>query len=156
VPDDFSVFGSGPHDQPPAACAEGPYLTLGPRIDIFWRPFIVQQRFYWSSRMKKILLLILAVTLVLAYTLTVAAAGGDVEKGKAVYEAQKCKMCHSIAGVGNKKSPLDGIGSKLSADDIKKWIADPKGMKKETTMKAYKLPDADLDNLVSYMLSLKK
>lgn len=105
--------------------------------------------------MKKILLLSLAAALVMACAIALAAAGGDVEKGKAVYEAQKCKVCHSIAGVGNKKFPLDGVGSKLSAEDIKKWIVDPKSMKKDTIMKAYKLSDADLDNLMAYMLSLK-
>jgi cytochrome c2 len=105
--------------------------------------------------MKRIVLLSLAASLIMAYAFALAAAGGDVEKGKAVYEAQKCKMCHSIAGVGNKKFPLDGVGGKLSAEDIKKWIVDPKSMKKDTVMKAYKLSDADLDNLMAYMLSLK-
>ena len=105
--------------------------------------------------MKKVILLALAAAAVMAITLTAAAQGGDVEKGKAVYEAQKCKMCHSIAGVGNKKSPLDGVGKKLSADDIKKWILEPKTMKADTTMKAYKLAEPDLGNLVAYMLSLK-
>jgi len=105
--------------------------------------------------MKRIVLLSLAASLITAYAFALAAAGGDVEKGKAVYEAQKCKMCHSIAGVGNKKFPLDGVGGKLSAEDIKKWIVEPKSMKKDTIMKAYKLSDADLDNLMAYMLSLK-
>lgn len=105
--------------------------------------------------MKKIVLLSMAAALVVACAFALAAAGGDVEKGKVVYEAQKCKMCHSIAGVGNKKFPLDGVGGKLSAEDIKKWIVDPKSMKKDTVMKAYKLSDTDLDNLMAYMLSLK-
>lgn len=105
--------------------------------------------------MRRIVLLSLAASLIMGYAFALAAAGGDVEKGKAVYEAQKCKMCHSIAGVGNKKFPLDGVAGKLSAEDIKKWIVDPKSMKKDTIMKAYKLSDADLDNLMAYMLSLK-
>ena len=49
----------------------------------------------------------------------------QVKKGEEVYAAQKCQMCHAIAGKGNKQNPLDGIGAKLSADDIKKWIIDP-------------------------------
>lgn len=105
--------------------------------------------------MKRIVLLSLAACLIMACAFALAGAGGDVEKGKAVYEAQKCKMCHSIAGVGNKKFPLDGVGGKLSAEDIKKWIVNPKSMKKDTIMKAFKLSDADLDNLIAYMLSLK-
>jgi len=105
--------------------------------------------------MKRLIWLALAASLVVAFAIATAAADGDIEKGKAVYEAQKCKMCHFVAGVGNKKYPLDGVGGKLSADDIKKWIVTPKEMKKETTMKAYKLSDEDLDNLLAYMASLK-
>ena len=28
-------------------------------------------------------------------------------------------MCHAVAGKGGKQNPLDGVGKKLSADDIK-------------------------------------
>ena len=105
--------------------------------------------------MKKAILLVLATVLIMAYAVIAAAQGGDAEKGKAVYDAQKCKMCHSIAGVGNKKSPLDGVGGKLSEADIKKWVTEPKSMKAGTMMKAYKLSEADLNNLLAYMASLK-
>jgi mono/diheme cytochrome c family protein len=86
-----------------------------------------------------------------------------IEKGKAVYKAQKCSTCHSIAGAGKKTSPLDGVGTKLSADEIRLWIVNPK----EATAKAKstkkppmpdkysKLPGADIDALVAYMQSLK-
>jgi len=84
-------------------------------------------------------------------------ADASVDHGKEVYTAQKCQLCHSIGGVGNKKSPLDGVGSKLSAEDIKKWIVTPKAMKPDTKMKAYpNLPEKDLNDLVAYMISLKK
>jgi len=87
----------------------------------------------------------------------------QVKKGQEVYTAQKCQMCHSIAGKGSKAVPLDGIGAKLSADDIKKWITDPVAMTKQTNStkkppmpkKWANLPAADLDALVAYMQSLK-
>lgn len=84
----------------------------------------------------------------------------DIEKGKAVFEAQKCSLCHSVGGRGNAKGPLDKVGTKLSADDIRKWIVTPKEMKSDTgrkpEMRAYpSLPAADLDALVAYMKSLK-
>ena len=85
----------------------------------------------------------------------------DIEKGKAIYTANKCQTCHAIEGKGNKKFPLDGVGKKLSADDISTWITDPKSMeaklaeKPKIKMKAYKLADADLKALVGYMQSLK-
>jgi len=103
---------------------------------------------------KTMLLIFVATTLLIAAT----AFGEDpaIADGKKVYTAQKCQLCHSIAGVGNKKSPLDGVGKKLNAEDIKKWIVSPKEMKADTKMKAYpSLPAKDLDSLIVYMASLK-
>jgi cytochrome c2 len=105
--------------------------------------------------MKRTVLVLTGAALILA-SAVVAFSAGDPEAGKLVYTAQKCQLCHSIAGVGNKKSPLDGIGAKLKADEISKWIKTPKEMKADTKMKAYPdLAAKDLDNLVAYMLSLK-
>jgi mono/diheme cytochrome c family protein len=92
------------------------------------------------------------------------AAGQDAAKrGQEVYTAQKCSVCHSIAGKGGKASPLDGVGAKLSADEIKQWITHPKeaAAKAKSTKKPAMpakygtLPAADLDALVAYMASLK-
>ena len=90
-------------------------------------------------------------------------AQGAAEKGAAVYAAQKCSTCHSIAGKGLAKGPLDGVGSKLSADEIHEWIVNPAAAAKKHNatrkppMRAYaKLPKEDLDALVAYMASLKK
>ena len=87
----------------------------------------------------------------------------QVKKGEAVYAAQKCAVCHAIAGKGGKASPLDGVGAKLSADDIRSWIVSPieaaakaKSTKKPPMPAKYgTLPAADLDALVAYMQSLK-
>ena len=92
-----------------------------------------------------------------------AMAQGGAEKGKAVYAAQKCSMCHGIAGTGGKASALDGVGKKLSEADIRAWIVTPKEMtaKTKSTKKPpmadrySKLPAADIDALVAYMVSLK-
>jgi len=98
-----------------------------------------------------------------AVWITPAAAQGDAKHGEQVYAAQKCQVCHAIAGKGNKTNPLDGVGAKLSADDIRKWIVDPVGMAKQSkstkkppmTAKYAKLPAADIDGLVAYMQTLK-
>ena len=86
-----------------------------------------------------------------------------VDKGMKVYETQKCSMCHAIAGKGNAKGPLDAVGGKLKAEEIRLWITDPKTMTAKTkatrtpAMRAYpSLPKEELDALVAYMLSLKK
>lgn len=113
--------------------------------------------------MKKFVAGVVGALMVSGMSLT--AAGQDaakIEAGKKVYEANKCMTCHAIAGKGMKAYPLDGIGSKLSADDIKKWIATPAEMeakqavKAKMKMKAFKLAPADLDALAAYLGSLKK
>ena len=55
----------------------------------------------------------------------IASAAGDAAKGEQLYASQKCSMCHSIAGKGNKKYPLDGVGGKLSAADLHEWLVNP-------------------------------
>jgi mono/diheme cytochrome c family protein len=82
---------------------------------------------------------------------------GRVKRGAEVYRAQKCQACHSIAGVGNKRYPLDGVGTKLTEEDIRKWIVAPREMNPKVRKRAYdKLPKADLDALVAYLKSLRK
>jgi mono/diheme cytochrome c family protein len=105
---------------------------------------------------------------VLAFTLLfsmpgIASAQSAVERGQKVYAAQKCNVCHSVAGVGNKRGALDGVGTKLSAEEIRQWIVDAPGMTAKTKaerkppMKSYaSLPKEDVDGLVAYMQSLKK
>ncbi len=76
--------------------------------------------------------------------------------GRAVYDQNHCWICHSIEGKGNKKTPLDKVGSNLYPDQIKKWIVSPKEMKPETKMKAYnQLSEKDLADLVEYLSGLK-
>ena len=60
----------------------------------------------------------------------IAAAADKAEQGAALFTSQKCSMCHSIAGKGNAKGSLDGVGAKLTGDEIKLWITDPEGTKK--------------------------
>jgi mono/diheme cytochrome c family protein len=91
------------------------------------------------------------------------AAKQDAAKGQAVFDAQKCSVCHSIQGKGNKALPLDGVGKKLSADEIREWIVHPTEMTAKTKSTAKppmpnrysKLPAAEIDALVAYLQSLK-
>lgn len=92
-----------------------------------------------------------------------AASAADAARGAAVYAAQKCSICHSLEGKGQAKGPLDGVGSKLSADEIRQWIVNPAEMTAKTNatrkpvMRAYpNLPKDDLDALVAYLLAQKK
>jgi mono/diheme cytochrome c family protein len=95
-------------------------------------------------------------------TAAIVAAQDAKAKGEQVYAAQKCSLCHAIAGKGNAKGALDGVGSKLTADEIRAWIVDAKAMTAKTKaprkpeMKQYALPKDDVDALVAYLGSLKK
>ena len=104
--------------------------------------------------------IVLMVTFSVAFAATLAAQ--DVKKGEGVFAEQKCSLCHSIAGKGNVKGPLDSVGAKLKADDIRQWIVDSKGMTEKTkaerkpVMKAFSLPADEVDALVAYLVTLKK
>lgn len=85
-----------------------------------------------------------------------------VQKGTALYEGQGCPRCHQVAGKGSTLSVLDGVGSRLTADEMRQWLTDPDRMaatlpkKPVIIMKRYALPDADLDALVAYLQTLKQ
>ena len=112
----------------------------------------------------------LAVSPVLLLALAGSAMSEDaakIAKGKLVYEgaSPKCKVCHSIGGVGNPKGALDEASTKLKADEIKAWLRTPKEMTEKSkatrkpVMPAYpkeKVSDDDLEALTAYLLSLKK
>lgn len=107
--------------------------------------------------------IIVAITIVLGAATAAAAQDTKViARGVEVYAAQRCSLCHSIAGRGNKNGSLDGVGSKLSVADMHAWMVDAPGMTAKSTstrkplMKSYKLPADDLEALVAYMMSLTK
>ena len=91
-----------------------------------------------------------------------AATNGEATRGEKVFADQKCTVCHSIAGKGNVKGSLDEVGSKLSADEIRGWITDAKGMATKTgaarkpPMKMFTLQKDDVDALVAYLQTLRK
>jgi mono/diheme cytochrome c family protein len=115
--------------------------------------------------MKRIVIASVSVFALLAFAGTASAQ--NVAKGKQVFTDQKCSMCHAVAGQGNAKGPLDGIGSKLTADEIRQWITDPATMAAKakadrkpamsTMAPRFKsMSKDDLDALVAYVSSLKK
>jgi mono/diheme cytochrome c family protein len=105
--------------------------------------------------------MVLGAVIVLGIAAT-ASAQDLKAKGEQVFTAQKCSLCHSIAGKGNPKGVLDDVGGKLKADEIRMWIMDAKAMTAKThatrkpDMKAFTLPNDDVDALVAYLSSLKK
>lgn len=99
------------------------------------------------------------VALLLAGALAVPAFAQEdkakIDRGIKVFADKRCSMCHSIAGKGNKTAPLDGVGDRLTPEQIRTYIVSPKKVKADSKMKAYPdLPAEDLDALVAYLSSL--
>jgi cbb3-type cytochrome oxidase cytochrome c subunit len=99
-------------------------------------------------------------------TLTLAGqqpAASTIAAGRKIYESEKCFTCHQIAGQGNKVFPLDGVGSRLTAADIRRWFTHTAQMEAKLrrqpairmSSKKYRFNAAELDALVAYLQSLK-
>ena len=86
-----------------------------------------------------------------------------IQNGRRIYLQQDCSQCHSIAGDGNPRIPLDGVGATYTADELRNRIigADtlkgimPEGVRKKKRGYA-ELPNGDLNTLVIYMQSLRQ
>jgi mono/diheme cytochrome c family protein len=113
---------------------------------------------------------LIAVTLSLAGTAASAQAPDPklANDGKKLYATYKCDKCHQIGGKGSKKGPLDGVGAKLSAADMKRWFTHPVEMEAKLekkpkgtdamsyALKSKKIEPAEIDALVAYMMTLTK
>ena len=85
-----------------------------------------------------------------------------IEAGRQIYKQQTCARCHSIAEEGNPRNPLDGVGAKRSAKELRDWIIGADSLQNKLPERAFKLkqvhrtlPGDDLDALVFYMQSLR-
>jgi len=97
-----------------------------------------------------------------------ALSGSDMEKqvlittGRKVFETQGCMRCHSIAGEGNTRNPLDGVGERRTAEVIRQWILAPAEIKDQLSARAFLAkqvyrtqPPEDIGALVAYLQSLR-
>ena len=111
--------------------------------------------------MRRPLMMLIAGTLTAVSALPAFAQDAKVAKGAALFESNKCSICHSVQGKGGKK-PLDGAGTRLDAATVKLWLTDPKGAEAKTGKKAMPpmknfstLQAEDIDALIAYVMSLK-
>jgi mono/diheme cytochrome c family protein len=88
-----------------------------------------------------------------------------VQSGKEIYTRQQCARCHMVGGKGYKHGKLDGVASKMNADDMRKWLTKPAEMEaklaeppkvKMSSRKRMKLTDADVTALVAYLMTLRQ
>jgi sulfur-oxidizing protein SoxX len=103
---------------------------------------------------------------------------GDPARGREVFvsrDAGHCVICHSVAGItpaGNVGPPLDGIGARLSRDELRVRVADITQVKPDATMPAFHrseglhrvasayqgktvLTDQQLDDVVAWLATLR-
>lgn len=86
-----------------------------------------------------------------------------ITAGRKVYEQQKCATCHQIARRGNSRFPLDGVGSKLTPEQLRRWMTDTAEMEAalprlpaiRMSEVKFRLNARELDALVAYLASLK-
>ncbi len=79
-------------------------------------------------------------------------------RAREVFTGSGCATCHSVAGVGNPRVPLDTVGAELSPEGIRAWttgtgeaagqLGDSLRRRKQRYLE---LPEADLDALVLWL-----
>jgi cytochrome c oxidase subunit 2 len=96
-----------------------------------------------------------------------AVADAGVAAGRRVFETTACINCHAVRGtVANgrfgpdlthlmSRDTLVAGAARMDHDAIHAWIADPDHVKPGALMPAMKLDGPELDQLVSYMLTLR-
>ena len=84
-----------------------------------------------------------------------------IETGQQIYMQQNCGFCHSIAGQGNPRNPLDGVGTKRTASELRDFITGADTLQGMLTTSIRKMKQRyrelsadELDALVIYMQSL--
>jgi len=91
---------------------------------------------------------------------TITALAGTAWSAEApeIYN-KKCKACHSIAGAGGPMAKmggaLDDVGAKHDDAWLHAYLKDPKSKIDNTKMPKIALSDAELDQVVAYLLTLK-
>lgn len=85
-----------------------------------------------------------------------------VAAGKRVFDAQNCARCHSVAGVGSPRSPLDGVGATLGPVELLHYATGHAAIAEDLSPRVLKekqpyqsLSREDLDALVAYLQSLR-
>lgn len=80
------------------------------------------------------------------------------DRGRAVYQANGCARCHQLADEGSPRSPLDGVGSRRSREELRQWITADDAVADELSKRAWEakmiyreLPPEDLEVLLDYL-----
>jgi sulfur-oxidizing protein SoxX len=105
------------------------------------------------------------------------AEAGDAARGRALFEGRdaNCFLCHAVPGgrfMGNLASPLAGVGTRLSAGELRLRVVDSARVNRNTIMPAYYRTDGlnqvaeawrgkpilsaqQIEDIVAYLLTLR-
>jgi mono/diheme cytochrome c family protein len=82
--------------------------------------------------------------------------------GREAYARHGCAGCHAIAGEGNPRFPLDGVGARLAPPALRDWIVASEAVRPQLPASAARLkqryaalPPEELQALVDYLASLR-
>lgn len=85
-----------------------------------------------------------------------------IETGRQIFKQKNCFRCHSIAGAGNPRYPLDGVGASYNTNELRDWIIGADNVRDMLPAHVFKLKqsyselsDDDLKSLIEYLQSLR-
>lgn len=92
-----------------------------------------------------------------------ALAQEQISRGREVFARENCSGCHSVAGEGSPRSPLDGVGNRRARGELHDWVVADESVHPELPSRAIaakqryvELSSADMDALLSYLDSLRE
>jgi mono/diheme cytochrome c family protein len=82
------------------------------------------------------------------------------EEGEKLFTQRGCRGCHAVKADEHSVSPrvpnLAGIGSKVTAAWLDRWIANPKAYNADSAMPKLDITDDERHAIVAYLLTLKR
>jgi cytochrome c553 len=85
-----------------------------------------------------------------------------VARGRTVFEERACTRCHAAEGRGNPRLPLDGVGSRRTATELRAFVTGAGVAREQLTRSALRakeefanLPSTELDALTAYLTALR-
>ncbi len=95
-----------------------------------------------------------------------ALTGGDRQRGAAAIYRYGCGSCHTIQGISNARGlvgpPLTGIADRMyiggvlrnDAQNMVRWIQDPKAVDEKTAMPKLGVTQQDATDIAAYLYSI--
>ena len=86
----------------------------------------------------------------------------DSAAGRAVFVKAGCERCHSVAGVGSRRYPLDGVGARRPPASLRAWVLGSGAVRDSLSPSALRakesyarMPAQELAALLQYLGSLQ-